>query len=217
MKVLAICGSPRGSQSQTRRLAEAVLSGAKEQGAEVELVDLGKAYIRFCRSCETCHRGPDCALDDDGAQIVQRMLESDCTVLATPVYMNQVTAQLKTILDRTSHFVHCLRMTGKYVAAVTTSGGGMGSEVSAYLKSYALTVGAQFVGSVDAQAPVQEASLGAARKLGAGLVAAVREKTSYPDQIQAIEAQKRRFGQIVAMRKDQWPYEHKYWQEQGWM
>lgn len=217
MRALAICGSPRGNKSQTRALAEALLAGAEAKGASVKCVDLSEARIGFCRACESCHRGPDCALNDDGKQILLQMLDADAIVLATPVYLNQVTAQMKTILDRTSHFVHCLRLMGKYVAAVTTSGGGTGGDVAAYLKGYAVTVGAQFVGSVDARAPVQEADFAAARELGAAVVAAVREKTAYPEQQRAIEAQKQRFGHIIAFHKDHWPYEHRYWQDRGWL
>ena len=217
MKVVAICGSPRGNKSQTRMLAEAVLAGAKAKGAEVECVDLGMAKIGFCRACEVCHQGPDCALNDDGRQILRQMLAADGTVLATPVYLNQVTAQMKAILDRTSHFVHCLRLMGKYMAAVTTSGGGGGGDVTAYLKGYAVTVGAQFVGGLDARAPLQESNFAAARELGATLVAAIQEKRVYPEQVRTIEAQKKRFGQIIAFHKDHWPYEHRYWQDQGWL
>ncbi|KUK44335.1 MAG: Iron sulfur flavoprotein [Methanothrix harundinacea] len=38
MKILAINASPRGSKSQTLRLVKAVFDGAKESGAEMELV-----------------------------------------------------------------------------------------------------------------------------------------------------------------------------------
>lgn len=199
----------------TKSAPETMLGKAK--GAAVKYVDLGTAQIGFCRACEACHKGPECALDDDGRQILRKMIEADAVVLATPVYLNQVTAQMKTILDRTSHFVHCLKLNGRYLAAVTTSGGGGGGDVAAYLKGYALTVGAQFVGSVDARAPLEESSFASARELGATIVAAVQEKKAYPEQLRAIEAQKARFGQIIAIHKDRWPYEHKYWQDRGWL
>ena len=97
------------------------------------------------------------------------MLAADGIVLASPVYLNQVTAQMKTLLDRTSHFIHCLRLTDKYLAAVTTSGGGGGADAQAFLRKYAVAVGAQFAGGVDASVPVREADLAAARKLGVAL------------------------------------------------
>ena len=217
MKVLAIGGSPRGAKSQTHALTEALLAEAKGRGAEVEFIDLGKVRIGFCQACEACHRGPDCVLNDDGRSILQRMLEADGIVLASPVYLDQVTAQMKALLDRTSHFIHCLRLAGKYLASVTTSGGGGGEATTAFLKRYTVTVGAQFVGSVDARIPIKDADYAAARELGAALVAAVAEKKTWPDQLQAIERQRERFGRLIAFRKDQWPFEHQYWQDRGWM
>jgi hypothetical protein len=106
---------------------------------------------------------------------------------------------------------------GKYLAAVTTSGGGMGADVCAYLKAYAITVGAQFVGSVNARAPVGEADVAAARELGAAIGTAILDQRIYPEQQRAIEAQKQRFGQLIAQHKDHWPYEHKYWKDHGWL
>ena len=216
MKILILSGSPRGAKSQTRVLADALGAGAKGQGADVEIIDLAKVRIGFCQACEGCHKGPDCVLHDEGNAVLKRMVEADGVVLASPVYLDHVTAQMKALLDRTSHFVHCLRMTGKYVAAVTTSGGGGGAATVAFLQRYAVTVGAQFVGSVDARVPLQKADTMAAAKLGAALVAAAADKTIWPDQQKAIDEQRKRFGFIVRFHKDHWPYEHAYWQERGW-
>ena len=217
MKVLAILGSPRGTHSQTRMLADAVLAGAKEQGAEIGAVDLSEKRVEFCRACEACHKSPRCPLDDAGCQILEQMLASDGIVLASPVYLNQVTAQMKTLLDRTSHFVHCLRLMDKYLAAVTTSGGGGGSETQDFLRKYALLVGAQFAGGVDASVPIKEVDLAAARKLGATLAASIRDQTRDPAQLFAIEEQKKRFGRIIGLRREKWAYEYTYWRDKGWL
>jgi len=217
MKVLAILGSPRGARSQTRVLTEAVLAGAEEQGAETEVMDLATTRVEFCTACEACHKSPRCPLDDAGCQILEQMLAADGIVLASPVYLNQVTAQMKTLLDRTSHFIHCLRLTDKYLAAVTTSGGGGGADAQAFLRKYAVAVGAQFAGGVDASVPVREADLAAARKLGVALAVSIRDQTCDPAQLFAIEEHKKRFGRIVGSRRDSWAYEYKYWQDKGWL
>jgi multimeric flavodoxin WrbA len=217
MRIVAICGSPRGKKSQTKALAEQVLNSAKAKGADVEMVDLSKKRIEFCRACEVCHQRPDCVINDDVKGILSMALAADGLVLASPVYLNQVTAQLKAVLDRSSHFVHCLRLTGKYVAGVTTYGGGGGSEVIAYLKDYALIVGAQFVGGVGAKVPPKKSDVSHAAALGETLVAAIQKGTSYPDQIQRIEERKKYFGRLIIRRKDDWPYEYTYWSEKGWL
>lgn len=217
MKILAIGGSPRGARSQTHVLAQALLAEAKAKGAEIEFIDLGRAHIGFCQACETCHRGPDCVLNDDGGGILMRMLVADGIVLASPVYLDQVTAQMKALLDRTSHFVHCLRLTGRYIAAITTSGGGGGTATMAFLKRYATTVGAQFAGSIDARVPLGDTDVTGARNLGASLVSAVTEQRVWPDQLQAIAAQRQHFGRIMAHHKEHWPFEYEYWRDKGWI
>lgn len=217
MKILAIIGSPRGERSQTRALTEAVLEGARGQGGTVERVDLSVAGVEFCTACELCHKAPHCPLEDAGCSILERMLAADGIVLASPVYLNQVTAQMKTLLDRSSHFIHCLRLIDKYLVAVTTSGGGGGAETQEYLRRYAITTGAQFVGGVDASAPLQEADLAAARKLGAALAASIRDQTRDLAQIFAIEEQKKRFARVIDAHRDRWPYEYRFWQDKDWL
>ena len=217
MKILAICGSPRGKKSQTKTLTEKLLEGATAAGAAVELVDLSKMRIGFCQACEKCHQGPNCILNDDARAILAKVLEADGLVLASPVYLSQVTAQMKTLLDRTSHFVHCLRLMGKYMAAVTTSGGGGGAEVHVWLRKYSLTVGAQCVGGVDARVPLKDSDFAETVTLGKELVSAIQGKKAYPDQLRIIDAQKQRLGQLIALRKSQWPYEHEYWRSKGWL
>ena len=217
MKVLAILGSPRGARSQTRVLAEAVLAGVRDQGGETEVVDLSPVKIEFCTACEACHKSPRCPLDDAGCAILEQMLAADGIVMASPVYLNQVTAQMKTLLDRTSHFIHCLRLSDKYLAAVTTSGGGGGADAQEFLRKYATAVGAQFAGGVDASVPLKAAELAAARKLGARLATSIQNQTLDPAQVFAIEEHKKRFVRIIGAHKDNWPYEYQYWQDQGWL
>ncbi|MBI2440677.1 MAG: NAD(P)H-dependent oxidoreductase [Lentisphaerae bacterium] len=217
MKILAICGSPRGNKSQTKVLAEEVLKAAQAQGAAVDCVDLSAARIEFCQACETCHRCGDCVHNDDVKTILARMLEADGLILASPVYLSQISAQLKAVLDRSSHFVHCLRLMGKYLAAVTTSGGEDGAEVHAYLRHYANIVGAQYVGSVNAQSPFKPADLAKAAALGQTLMEAIQTKRQYPEQVDDIAAFKQHFRKLITLRKDAWPYEYEYWRDQDWL
>lgn len=214
MKILAICGSPRGKESQTKVLAEEVLKAAQAQGADVDMVDLSKVRIEFCRACEACHQKSGCVLHDDVNNILADVLNADGLVLASPVYLNQVTAQLKAVLDRSSHFVHCLRLVGKYLAVVTTSGGGGGAQVQAYLRHYGITVGTQCVGGVDAKVPLKPDDVAAVAALGEALVAAIQKKQQYPDQIKSIESQKQYFRKLITLHKADWPYEFQFWKDQ---
>jgi len=58
------------------------------------------------------------------ASILEKMLDAEGIILASPNYINQVTASMKALFDRSSHFIHCKRLLDKYVAGVVSSGSG---------------------------------------------------------------------------------------------
>ena len=84
------------------------------------------------------------------------MLITNRIVFASPVYINSVSAQLKALLDRTNHFIHCLRLTGKYTCGIVTSGNGKGEIVLEFTKHYSNVVGAQFIGGINIKVPLKE-------------------------------------------------------------
>jgi multimeric flavodoxin WrbA len=51
MKVTVFNGSPRGRDSNTHRIVEPLLEGAREAGAEAEEVFLVERDIKHCRGC----------------------------------------------------------------------------------------------------------------------------------------------------------------------
>ena len=51
MRISAIHGSPRRIRSTTRILANSVLDGAAEAGAETEMIDLCDYHVTPCTAC----------------------------------------------------------------------------------------------------------------------------------------------------------------------
>jgi len=220
MKLLCISGSPRGKSSNTLRLVEEAIAGATETEPDisVEQIHLGDLQIKFCTGCGACHRKLlACPVKDDIGEVLEKMLNADTIILASPVYINQVTAQLKVLLDRSSPFVHCQMLRGKYGAAFATSGGGPHEMVPEYLKEYLVSCGAQYVCGVSASmSSIQEASK-KAWALGEKLARAVKEQKTYPDQLALMEKRKVFFKPVISSRKDEWKGEHDYWQQKGWL
>ncbi len=100
-KVLILSGSPRkGGNSDT--LCDQFMKGAQETGNEVEKIFVADKKIGYCRACYYCndHKG-ECIIKDDMAEILQKMLDADVIVLSSPVYFYSISAQLKTVIDRT--------------------------------------------------------------------------------------------------------------------
>ncbi|MEJ5366008.1 MAG: flavodoxin family protein [Desulfosoma sp.] len=123
MKVLAINGSHRKGMN-TAAMLQIVLDEAARGGAETELVELVDCRIEYCLSCNQCLREPRCSIqDDDMAAIAEKMLASDAVILGSPVYFGNVTARLKTFMDRT-RWLHMREnlLEGKLGAALTHAG-----------------------------------------------------------------------------------------------
>jgi multimeric flavodoxin WrbA len=213
MRITGICGSPRGEKSQTKILLINFLNVCKERGFDTEIIDLSKYRVNFCLACEICHKQPDCPLKDDRNLIVEKMLLSDGIVFASPVYIDSVSAQLKSLFDRTSHFIHCLRLTGKYTFGIVTSGSGRGEVVLDYIKHYSNVVGAQFVGGINVKVPLKKEDLENEIPLAEDFLKAIKEKREYKDQKEKIERNRIYFKKLVEMRKEEWNYEYEYWQK----
>jgi len=100
MKVIGINASPR-KNANTQTLVEAVLAGAKKNGAQTRLVNLRELNINGCLGCEGCkkHLGK-CVQKDDLTSLLQDLTEYDAIVLGTPVYWFHVSAQFKMLVDR---------------------------------------------------------------------------------------------------------------------
>lgn len=102
MKIFAVNSSPRKEKSNTDRILRPFLNGAKEAGAEVELVYLHDKKLKPCLGCFHCWlKTPGvCCQKDDAAQILEKMRASDMTVYATPLYVFGMNAKMKLLLDR---------------------------------------------------------------------------------------------------------------------
>ena len=99
-KVLILSSSPRrGGNSDT--LCDEFMRGAMESGNEVEKILLRDKIINYCTGCSTCSRyNKPCPQKDDTAEILEKMIRADVIVMATPVYFYTMSAQMKTLIDR---------------------------------------------------------------------------------------------------------------------
>lgn len=100
-KVLILSGSPRkGGNSDL--LCDEFMRGAMEKGNEVEKIRVAHKKIAPCSGCYYCSKNNGkCVHKDDMAEILQKMIDADVLVLASPVYFYSIDAQLKAVIDRT--------------------------------------------------------------------------------------------------------------------
>ncbi|MDR0476944.1 MAG: flavodoxin family protein [Desulfobulbaceae bacterium] len=102
MNILALYASPR-PQGNSAQLLNALLAEAEHLGATSKRYTLNTLRLKGCQACYSCRqpgKEKQCAVKDDMQPILADLFAADAVVLASPVYMWQMTAQAKLFTDR---------------------------------------------------------------------------------------------------------------------
>lgn len=221
MKILAIHGSPRTLRSTTRQLANLVLEGAAEAGAGTELVDLCDLKITPCTACEGCSFNGICVYEDDMPALVERMMEADGIVFASPVYIDNVSGQMKIFFDRLADAIHYQTISAKYGCSVANTHTSGADVVVAYQNHVLNYLGVVSVGGIGVahggEVGAIDANEAGARALGRKLADAVRDGFSDPAQEVEIAENREFFRSIVMENREFRPEDYGRWVERGWI
>jgi multimeric flavodoxin WrbA len=145
MKILAIIGSHRAGNT-LKAVQELKLEMLQHHsGLEFEYVNIWQKDIKICKGCFVClARGIEkCPLKDDIPGIIEKMQAADGIILASPVYVMNVTPLMKNFIDRLSSYCHRPAFFHQKVLAVITTGGAGGGKVLNYMNSIAQSWGMQ--------------------------------------------------------------------------
>lgn len=98
--LLGICGSPR--VGATDFIVKKALKRAEEKhNIKTQYFSVKGKNMKYCIHCDHCVRTrKGCAFKDDVSKIYPLMEGADAWVIGTPVYQGNVSAQIKTLLDR---------------------------------------------------------------------------------------------------------------------
>jgi multimeric flavodoxin WrbA len=105
MRVVAFCGSARRN-GNTSILARTVLGELETAGMETELVQLAGKDIRGCLACRKCFEKKDqrCSgREDDVNSCIEKMIQADGIILASPTYFADLTPEMKALMDRAGY------------------------------------------------------------------------------------------------------------------
>lgn len=104
MKLLALNGSHKQVGGNTQRILDNLMLGAQESGAKTEIVRLSECNVIQCIACDACQKRTDygCVHDhkDDFLEIVNKCRCADIVIYATPIYVFQMSSNLKIFLER---------------------------------------------------------------------------------------------------------------------
>ena len=221
MKILAIHGSPRTLRSTTRQLATHVLAGAAEAGAETEMIDLCDLRITPCTACEGCLFNGICVFDDDMPALVDRMKEADGIIFASPVYIDNVSGQMKLFFDRLADAIHYQVLHGKYGCSVASTHTSGGEEVVAYQNHVLNYLAVISVGGISVATGGDTEAVDAredeARALGRKLADVIAHGFSDSKQEAEIADNREFFKDIVVENRDLRPDEYDRWVRLGWI
>ena len=143
-KIVILNGSPH-EHGSTAALVGEVLKGIETQKIKVSSYYLNGMNIRGCQGCKACRNTGRCVLQDDMQQLYPEIADADGIIMATPVYMWQMTAQLKQVVDRLYPFLKpdyssFLKPGKKVLLAVT-----QGRDDTALFRPYFEHVGKNFL------------------------------------------------------------------------
>lgn len=221
LSIIGIQASPRGMGSRTRLLLQWVLAGAADAGAVTELIDLTDLHITPCTACESCSLTGTCIFNDDFLPLYQRMIEADGIVLGSPVYIDNITGQMKVFVDRLADAIHYQVLTGKYGCAVATTWSSGGGEVVEYLNHVLNYLGALTIPGMHLALKDDEQAIYRARHpaedIGKDLVQAINTRKRFPDQDVLIEQNRAFFAGIVIQNREWRPKEYREWVTRGWI
>ncbi len=99
LNVVAVVGSPR-RRGNTSLLTDAVLGELERRGVACTKLLLGELSVAPCRGHDDCASFERCTIRDDAEEVLAQVYAADGLLLATPVYYEDVTAQMKAFIDR---------------------------------------------------------------------------------------------------------------------
>jgi len=105
MKVVAFNGSAR-KDGNTAILVNTVFKELKKAGIETEMVQLAGKKIRGCIACGKCYENKDqrCVITSDILnECIEKMVEADGIILASPTYFTDVSTEMKALIDRAGY------------------------------------------------------------------------------------------------------------------
>lgn len=228
MKILALVGSYRkkGNTARIVQMIEARMQALAAQHTtplEFETLFLGDMDIRVCRGCRTCFdRGEDaCPLKDDIPLIRAKMDAADGLLLASPIYVDDVSGLVKTWMDRLAYLCHRPAMGGKCAYPLATVGGSGTGHTLRTMNGALLTWGYHLV----AQTGLKMGALASAEDIARYQPAADKAADKLFHAVAQGQALNPTFVSLLAFKVQQlaWQreppgsYDRTWWQAQGWL
>ena len=220
--IVAVNGSPHARIGNTSMMIEMLRGPLAAEGFSLKIITLSEKEIDYCYGCGFCLEKGKCWIEDDHRAIVNQLLSADGIILGSPVYVLNVTGQMKTFLDRSLGYGHKPRPTWKPGLAVCVSAGLGETRTAEYLAGVLHIYGAFSVGKLTAMATGPGEFIGReavemrAQELAHDLARAIKEKRRRPASDMDLRFYQF-MGDLVKRNKDTiMKHDYQHWQEHGY-
>lgn len=122
-KVIAINGSKR--KENTYGVIKKIEKILNDKEIEVEIINLFDYEIKDCIGCVKCIEKENCVYKekDEMIKLMEKLESCDGIILASPVYLRNISGKFKTFIDRTCVWYHRPTLYGKPILCVATTAG----------------------------------------------------------------------------------------------
>ena len=228
MNVLALVGSERknGNTARVVQIVEARLRAlAARRGVplDFETLFLADHDVRPCRGCRACfdHGEEKCPLADDVPLIRAKMDGADGLIVASPVYVDDVSGRIKNWMDRLAYLSHRPVMGGTCAFTLATVGGSPTGRTLRTMDGALLTWGCHLVG----RAGFRMGALATREELPHFQPTAEKAADRFFSALADEHALRPAFVSLLAFRVQQlvWQrepagsYDRAWWQARGWL
>lgn len=147
MNIILINSSPRKNGATANMVNMLADELGKYYDVNAEIINVDDLSLAYCVGCQQCYKTGECIFNDDLEQLSHKLANADGVVFASPTYASNVSAQMKTIIDR-CHFVMEQLLHNKYALSVAVYENYGGREVINILNDLILFSGGQISGSL---------------------------------------------------------------------
>jgi multimeric flavodoxin WrbA len=133
IKIIGIVGSPRKGNTET--MVRAALDGAKEDGADINIILLSKLNLEMCDGCLECDKTGKCHFNDGMNEINENLAEASGFIIGTPTRWSLLSGNLKVFLDRTNPLATPGKLIGKAAGIIAVGQSHVNEKEESILKA----------------------------------------------------------------------------------
>lgn len=120
IKNIFILNGSRRKRGNTANFSKLITNSLSKDEFEIEYGHPQDFIIKPCVGCHQCFVKANCSTSDDMSLLKEKILKADVFIIASPVYLHYMTADLKLMLEKIAYWAHMFRLQGKPVVVLST-------------------------------------------------------------------------------------------------